>query len=590
MARKRPVKDRRLIAVAAVLFLGLLAVSARLFVLQGLEAGHYQQLARQQRDQSIKITPRRGTIFDREGEVLAISEDVTTVYATPYQVKDKPANAKRIAEALGLDAAEVQQKLETKSGFVYIARKVDNASADKVKKMKIEGIGFVAESKRFYPMGSLASQVLGMVDTDNAGQAGLEMYYQDVLGGKPGEMVLERDAAGVPIPGSEKHIVSSADGVDIRLTLDKDIQARLEESLAKAREQYAAKAATAIVMDPNSGDILAMATSPTFDPNDRTKVDPDATRNRAITDTYEPGSALKVITAVAALQEKVVNPDTVVFVPTQLQVADKVFKDAEPKPARQMTFTQIISESSNIGTIKISQQLGKDRLSQYLSRFGLGHHTGVDFPGEVGGIVPPPEKWTGTTAATISIGQGISVTPLQLACVMSAVANGGRKVCPHFLSAELTDSGAKDMGLGGLGDELLTKDTSERTTGILEQVVTPDGTGAQAAVRYYNVAGKTGTAEKPLPNVGYAGTYMATFVGFAPAENPRLVTLVVLDEPTPIWGGETSAPVFSEVMAFSLQHLKISPSWGQEAPGKATAPAPAQQPAANVDAKNRPKD
>lgn len=560
--RQREASDTRLKVVAAVLFLGLAVVAVKLVVIQGIEAGRYKRMAAEQRDTSISITPRRGTIFDREGEIMAISEDVTTVYATPYQVKNKKLVAEKVAGVLGEDPADVQNKLEQKSGFVYLARKLDGKLADSIRKMDIPGIGFVDESKRFYPLGSLGSQVLGMVDIDNKGQAGLELQYEDVLGGSAGEVLLERDAAGNPIPGSEKRRKEAVDGVDILLTLDRDIQADIEDKLASAVERYSAVAGTAIVMDCNTGDILAMATSPTFDPNKREHVTPEAMRNRAITDVYEPGSALKIVTASAALEQRVVDPQSVLNVPAQMQVADKVFREAEPKPSRQLTFSQVISQSSNVGTIEVALKLGNERLALYLDRMGFGHPTGVDFPGEVAGVVPAVSKWSGTSVATISIGQGISVTPIQLACAMGAIANGGRKICPHFMRSKITEKGVRDMGLGGLGEDVLTNATSKEMVGILEQVVSTGNTGAKAAVNYYRVAGKTGTAEKVRRGgSGYGGTYMATFAGFAPAEKPRLVCLVVLDEPSPIWGGETSAPVFKEIMAFSLQHLKVPPSW-----------------------------
>jgi len=559
---KRSSKDRRLTLVAVVLFLGLSMIAGKLVIVQGLQAGRYKKLAREQRDTLIKVPARRGTVFDREGEILAISEDVTTVYATPYQVKSRKRTAAKIAGVLGEDPADVEKKLKSRSGFVYLARKLDNRLADRIKKMDLEGIGFVQESKRLYPMGHLASQVIGVVDLDNTGRAGLELFYEKTLGGKTGEILLERDATGNPIPGSEKKSRHAVDGNDIRLTLDKDIQSCVEEAVERAVERHGARAGTAIVMDCNTGDILAMATSPSYDPNERDEIDPESMRNRAVTDVYEPGSALKVVTAVGALQEKVVTPDTSIFVPSQLPVADEIFKDATPTPDRQMTFSQIISKSSNVGTIEVGLKLGPRRLSEYIERVGLGHRTGIDFPGEVAGIVQPLASWSGTSVATISIGQGISITPLQLACTVSGIANGGRKVPPHFLGAKVSGKDFIDAGLGGLGEQVLSRDACMTLVGILEQVVSPGGTGMKAAVNYYRVGGKTGTAEKPVKDGGYGGTYMATFVGFAPVEHPRLVAMVVLDEPTPIWGGEVSAPVFKEIMDFSLSHLKIPPSWG----------------------------
>ncbi|MFH1149633.1 MAG: penicillin-binding protein 2 [Actinomycetota bacterium] len=565
--------DRRLSIATMVLFCCLGLVAGRLVWLQVIKADRYVKLAAEQRDTVIDVTPRRGTVTDREGEILAISEDVTTVYATPYLVKSKSSTAERIASVIGEDPASVLEKLKADSGFVYIARKLDHALAEKLKKMDLPGIGYLEESKRFYPVGPLSAQLIGMVDVDNKGQVGLELYYEDLLGGTKGEITLERDAAGNPIPGSEHLKQQSADGVDLQLTLDKDIQTCLMENLDAAVKRYHATAGTAIVMDCNTGDVLAMGSVPTFDPNTRNILDPASMRNRAVTDVYEPGSALKIVTAAGALEQGVVKPDTVIQVPSELQVADQRFKDAEEHPARSMTFSQVISQSSNIGTIQTALQLGPENMERYLERFGLGHLTGIDFPGEVAGIVTPTSEWTGTSAATIAIGQGISITPVQLACVAGTVANGGRKVCPHFLKAKIGDDGIKDVGLGGLGEEVLEEGTCDVLTPILEQVLGPEGTGTRAAVNYYRVAGKTGTAEKPRQGAaGYTGTYMATFVGFAPVDRPRLVCMVVLDEPSPIWGGHTAAPTFKPIMEFSLQHLKIAPSWAQQAPAAPQAP------------------
>lgn len=555
-------KDRRLSVVIGLLILGLIAVTGRLMSIQILKADYYKEKAIDQRERHITITPNRGTIFDREGEVLAISEDVTTIYATPYLVEDKMKTANKIAAVLGEDSVDILEKLEQESGFVYLARKIDNRIAEKIEKMEIEGIGFLEESKRYYPGGKVGSQVLGMVDMDNNGQAGLELYYDDLLGGEPGQVVLERDAVGNPIPGSETVIKRAEDGTDVQLTIDKDIQSTIQECLDKGVKEYNAKAATAIVMDCNNGDILAMATSPTFDPNDREDIDPDKTRNRAVTDIYEPGSVLKLVTASAALEEGVVTPETQLSVPSSIQVADQEFSEATPQPARQLSFTQVIGQSSNVGTIMTALELGGERHASYLKKFGLGKKTGIDYPGEVGGIIPDLSSYSGTSVATISIGQGISITPIQLACVAGTVGNGGRTIQPHILEAKVEDDGIDDMGLGGLGEQVLSEETCGQMTRIMEQVVAPDGTGSNAALSYYRVAGKTGTAAKPLEHrAGYSETYMASFVGFAPAENPRLVAVVIFDQPSPIWGGYTSAPVFKEIMGYSLQHMSIPPSW-----------------------------
>ncbi len=553
--------DKKIRILRILLCLGLVAILSRVFYLQVVASSHLKDVASQQRKASVDVIPKRGTIYDRDGEVLAISEDAFTVYATPYLVREPEKAARKISRILGVVSDDIEEKLKSDSGFVYIARKIDRYTGKKIEKLNIPGIGLMEESKRFYPMGKIGSQLIGLVDIDNRGQSGLELYYEDILGGRPGKIFFEKDAAGSPIPGTERQKVSRLDGSDIKLTIDRDIQAKLEESIASAMIRYKAKSASALVMDCNNGDIIAMGSVPTFDPNNRENLRPEWTRNRCVTDVFEPGSALKILTAAAALEEKIVEPGTPLYVPSRLTVADKVFTDAEIKPSRQLSFADVIAQSSNVGTIRVALQLGKDKLFEYIKKFGLGSRTGIDFPGEVEGIVLDKSKWSGTSVATISIGQGISITAAQLACLAAAIANGGRRVYPHILKARSSGKKMIDADIGGLGDQIISEQTSKKLTGIMVGVTSPKGTGQKAAINYYTTAGKTGTAAKPLPGgKGYSG-YVSTFVGFAPAENPKLVCVVFLDEPVPIWGGETAAPVFREIMEFSLQHLRIPPSW-----------------------------
>ncbi len=540
---------------------GLMAVLSKTFYLQVINSSHLRDVARKQREASVDVVPKRGTILDRDGEVLAISEDAVTVYATPYLVANPKKAAESISRILGADTDEIEEKLSADSGFVYIARKIDRVTGKKIERLRISGIGTIEESRRFYPMGKVGSQLIGLVDIDNKGQSGIELYYQDILGGRPGKIFFEKDAAGSPIPGTEKEKVSPVDGSDIQLTIDRDIQAKLEESIAKAVARYNAKSASSLVMDCTNGEIIAMGSFPTFDPNKRDNLRPEWTRNRCVTDIFEPGSVLKILTAAAALEEKIVEPQTPLFVPSKLAVADKFFTDAQVKPSRQLSFADVIAQSSNVGTIRVALQLGKDKLFEYIKKFGLGCRTGIDYPGEVEGIVLDKYKWSGTSVATISIGQGISITALQLACLGGAVANGGRSIYPHLLKAKISDNKMVDAGLGGLGDQIISEEASRKLIDIMVGVTSAKGTGQKAAVKYYSTAGKTGTAAKPLPGgKGYSG-YVSTFVGFAPAEKPKLVCAVFLDEPVPIWGGETAAPVFREIMEYSLQHLRIAPSW-----------------------------
>ncbi len=502
----------------------------------------------------------RGCLIDRDGQVLAISQEAYSIYATPYLVSDKQGAAAELSGILKKPRQEIEEKLRTKGGFVYIERKVTPDVADAVKGLGIEGIGLEDESKRSYPQGALASQVLGFVGTDNIGLAGLELQYESILAGQEGEAKIEMDPSGEPIPGVSKLTKPPVDGSDVELTIDSDIQFKLQEQLAKSLRDSGAQNATGLVMDCQTGEILAMGSYPDFDVNLYSTVKPEMTRNRAITDSFEPGSVLKILTSMAALNEGVITPRSIINVPLSLKIGQYEFKDDHPMNNADLTFTQVIAYSSNIGTIKTAQATGKDALSKYLQAAGLGSLTGVDFPGENPGVVPKPDKWNATTLPTVAIGQGITVSPLQLGVLTSIVANGGLKVTPHFLKEIDNPDGSKEEYQAPQEERVITEDSAAALRSILGEVVRI-GTGTRAAMSLYNCAGKTGTAMKVDPGGGYREAYVATFAGLAPSEDPRLVTVITLDEPTSIYyGGLAAAPCFSEVMEFALQHLQVTPS------------------------------
>jgi cell division protein FtsI (penicillin-binding protein 3) len=354
-------------------------------------------------------------------------------------------------------------------------------------------------------------------------------------------------------------IKKPVDGCDIQLSIDSEIQFKLQEQLKLFVEGSGAKGGTGLVMDCRTGEILAMATFPHFDVNAYPETDPALTRNRAVTDAFEPGSVLKVVTAMAALEEQVVTPGSVIHIPPSIQVGKYEFKDDHPMPRSDLTFTEVIAHSSNLGTIKTAMSLGKEAMVEYLRRCGLGTPTGVDFPGEAAGKVPDPEAWTATTLPTVAIGQGIAVTPLQLAVVMAAVANGGTMVRPHFLRCVIHPDGTREENRVEGEQRVISENTAASLRHILGEVVRV-GTGTRASMSLYNCGGKTGTAMKPDPRGGYREAYIASFAGFAPAEDPRLVAVITLDEPAQVYGGLAAAPCFSRVMEFSLQHLVITPS------------------------------
>jgi cell division protein FtsI/penicillin-binding protein 2 len=540
--------------------LSFAAVGARLFVLQIIEAPAYAKLAADQRERVITFPARRGTIFDRAGDPLAISVDLQTIFADPSLVDDIPTEAAKLAPVLGMD---MQGAVRALSGtipgdrFEYIERQVGPKLADKVKALHLAGVYMEPESRRYYPAGHLASHVLGFVDIDGKGLEGVEAQYESILQGEPGRRVFQQDPQGNEFPGATYE--RPKPGRSLFLTLDKQLQYFTELTLSQAVGQYHADAGTAIVMKPGTGEILALANVPTFDPNHAGDADSDARRNRALTDVYEPGSAFKVVTVSGALQDHVVRPETKFQVPDTFAYSDRVFHDAESHAPEELTVAQIIQQSSNVGTIQIGLRLGADRIDHYVHRFGFGARTGLDFPGESSGIVIPRRDWTGSTIATIPIGQGIAVTPMQMAAAYSAIANRGQWVEPKLLYASMGSNGKVEESAPAAHRRVVSPKTAREVTKILEGV-TEHGTGIEAQIPGYMVAGKTGTAQKALPGGGYGDDYVASFGGYAPATNPAVVVMVVLDDPSPIWGGSTAAPTFKTIMEFALRHLGVPPT------------------------------
>lgn len=544
---------------ALVLFLAFSGVAYRLVDLQLVKADRLSALAEEQRYRLADLDPTRGCILDRDGEVLAISKEAYSIYATPYLVEDPEMAATELSLVLQKPRQELEEKLKSDGGFVYLERKVSPETAEEIEALGIAGIGLEKESKRYYPQGSLASHVLGYVGTDNVGLSGIELQYDEALAGKEGEAAVELDPMGDPIPGVTKMIERPVDGSDIRLTIDSQVQFKLQEELARSVQESGAKNGSGLVMDCHTGEILAMSSWPDYDANLFPSVPAETARTRPVTDAFEPGSVLKVVTAMAALQERTVAPATVINVPRTIKIGEYEFKDDHPMPREDLTFAEIIAYSSNLGTIKTAQALGKEKLASYLEACGLGKPTGIDFPGEAAGIVPDPENWTQTSLPTIAIGQGITVTPLQLACVAAIIANGGTRVTPHLLLREIARDGESVEYEIPEGERVISVNTAASLRCVLGEVVRM-GTGTRAAMTLYNCAGKTGTAMKPDPAGGYREAYIATFVGMAPMEDPRLVAVITLDEPGTVYGGLAAAPVFARVMEFTLQNLEVTPS------------------------------
>lgn len=557
--KERPARAGRFSSLLALLFVGLAVVAGRLVYIQTIAGPAYARAAAEQRTRDIVLSPERGFILDREGEVLAESMDARTVYAVPDSIEDKEAAANAIATALGGDPAQYLEKLSRDTNFVYLARKVDVSRADSLKDLGIKGLGFLEDSRRVYPSNELACQVLGFVGVDDEGLSGLEMFYNDTLAGTPGRLVGERDTQGRPIPGGVTFEEEAVDGQDIVLTIDKDIQYQAQVALAEAVQNWQAVAGSIVVMDPRNGEILAMASVPQFNPNDFGQYDAASFRNRPIVDTYEPGSTIKSLTASAVIEKSLYDPTSMFELPPTIKVGGRTIHEAHDRATVNWSLTQIVTNSSNVGSVMLGMALGEEGLYESFSAFGLTEKTGVDYPGEAQGWLPSPDQWSASSIGTIPFGQGVSMTQLQLARALAAIANGGNLVTPHFLS-DMPDSPSTELSWPTR--QAISPETAAAMRVVLTDVVN-EGTGAAAAVEGYQVAGKTGTAQKARTDgqPGYAaGKYVASFSGFLPAENPSVLIIVNIDEPArAIYGGTVAAPTFSRVARYCVEHLKIPP-------------------------------
>nr|MBA2461136.1 penicillin-binding protein 2 [Actinomycetota bacterium] len=503
------------------------------------------------------IPAGRGTIYDRTGEPLAIGQQATTVFADPRQVKDPRAVAVAAAKILRVDPNELYPQLADRSRrFVYVKRKADPEQAAALQQENLTGLGFYSEERRTYPQRSVAAHVLGFAGVDNDGLDGLEKGLDPELKGKPGSQTIVRDPVGTTI--DVVAVKPERQGDDVFLTIDRRMQAKAEEVLRETVNRWGAKSAHAIVLEPQTGRVLAMAVAPSFDANNFGNIPAERRKNRAVTDVYEPGSTFKVVTVAGALSEKIVTPTTKFTLPSSIRVSDRIINEHEPRPTRRMSVAQILSQSSNVGTITLAQKLAKTQVgvSGWIERFGLGKPTGVDFPGESSGIVVPPERWSGSTIGNVPIGQGIGVTGLQMAAAYGAIANRGVLRRPHLVERV----GGKRRAHGA-GRRIVSKTVAAQVMTMLRDVVSAEGgTGALAAIPGYTVAGKTGTAAKPERGGYSTSRYVASFVGVVPAKKPRLVVLVSVDEPKGvIWGGVVAAPAFAEIASFGLQYLEIAP-------------------------------
>jgi cell division protein FtsI (penicillin-binding protein 3) len=544
--------------------LGFVLLAARVVVIQGVAADRYVNVGESQRVRTVNLPAARGAIFDRNGHDLALTVRQWTITADPRSVLDPLATAQALAPVLKEPAGELQERLTREASFVYLARKVDDEVARKVKELDKPGISVIDEPERFLPAGDLALPLIGRVGLDNEGLSGLESQFEKRLAGKPGKMILEQDPDGRAIPGGVRQSRPSVRGDDLVLTIDRSVQYEAERALAGEIVTAKAKGGMAIVMETRTGEVLAMANLVA----DAKGTPRPADRNMALTNVYEPGSVNKMITISGALEEGVVRPQDEMAVPGTIKVADHVFKEHDPHPVERWSITEVMANSSNVGSIMIGQKMGKDRLDHYLRAYGFGEKTGLSFPGESSGILLDPDKWSGTSIGTVPIGQGVAVTAMQMLSAYNTVANGGEYVAPKLLKAVVGTDGRAHPTPPSDRHRVISARTAQQVTAMLAEVVRV-GTGKLAAIDGYTVAGKTGTARKPLEGArGYQeGAYVSSFAGFVPADRPELSAIVILDEPTPIFGGIVAAPVFAAVQRYGLRHLRIPPPPPAAPPG-----------------------
>jgi cell division protein FtsI (penicillin-binding protein 3) len=555
--------DPRYRSLSLLVALGLLfgLVVVRLGYVQTVGAHKYVAYGEEQRIEPIALPAARGTIFDRNGQDLALSTPAKSVGVDPSVVSDRAVAARRLAGVLKLDQKDVAAKLASDGHFVYLARQVEDDVAERVAALDIPGVLVFDESARLLPAGDMARSLIGSVDLDNVGVSGLEQRYDDQLAGDAGEYMVERDLEGRTIPGGRNLIDPAEPGDDLQLTIDRSLQYATENILAEQVRTVGAGAGWAAVMDPRSGEVLALANVET-DP--KTHALGNTGNNLAVTSMYEPGSVNKVITMSAALEEGLVTPDEVLQVPDSLKVADHVYGDSHSLPP-QLTASQILAQSSNIGTIEIAQRLGMERVDEYLRRFGFGQRTALALPHEAAGLLVDPDNWSGTSIGSIPIGQGISVTAMQMLLAYNTIANDGVYVPPTLLRATFDAEGQRHEVAPGEGRRVASPTTAAQVREMLAQAVAT-GTGEAAAIDGYEAAGKTGTARKPQPGGGYRDAqgkyhYVATFAGFIPAYDPQVSIIVVIDEPTTSpYASHVAAPAFARIGREALRTMRIAPT------------------------------
>lgn len=535
---------------------------SRLFYLQIAKSIYLSKIAKSQHNVMVELEARRGTIYDRNMYKLAFNINVESVFAVPRDIdnKEKPRIASALASVLKEDQKFILGRLKKNKGFVWIKRKVPSEESDRVKALDLKGIELIKESKRVYPNGYLAAHIIGFAGLDNMGLEGIELFQDKYLSGKPGFRLTNRDAKRRFLSARDEKFLEPINGFNLILNIDETIQNIAEQSLDDAFKKYNAKGAVIIVMDPNNGEVLAFANRPAFDPNRFFDSDIDSHRNRAITDTFEPGSVFKIVTASCALEKGIVDFQDKIFCENgKYFIAGHILHDHQSHG--MLTFREVIEKSSNIGTVKVAQRLKKDDLYGFVRAFGFGQPTGIDLLGEVNGTTYPPSRWSKATISALPMGQEVTVTAMQLVCAISVIANGGNLVKPWLLREIRDERGETIISFEpAVVRRVMSKETAQKMKELLKGVV-EKGTGTLARLESYTAGGKTGTAQKIEPTGVYSHSkFVGSFIGFAPAGNPRIAIAVCLDEPRPVYyGGVVSAPVFKKVAEDTLRYLGVAP-------------------------------
>ncbi len=581
----------RIILLLCIFSCLFLVVFGRAYQLQVLRSEWLAAMAARQSERIVQLVPKRGILYDRKKEEMAISVEVDSAFAQPGKVQDLREVARKIGPILGKKPAALLGKLKGEEPFVWLQRGITPEQRTTIEKYEFKGVDFLKETKRFYPQGELGVHVIGFAGVDAKGLEGVELGYDEFIRGEPGYMIISRDALGRSITPQPVPYRQSLDGCDVILTIERNIQYLVEKELKRAVQASSAKSGMAVVLNPKTGEILALALQPTFDPNHASKAPPEVRRNRVIADIFEPGSTFKVFSLAAALEEKVVAPKEMFFCENgSYLVGGKTIHDSQKHG--WLSLSDILKFSSNIGSSKIGRKLGKNRLHRHLKNFGFGNETGVDLPGEVAGFLAAPRTWSEVGLANISFGQGVSVTALQLTAALAALANDGVLMKPYVVKAVLEPNGnvLKEIHPRSLR-RVVSPETASRVGRILKRVMDEGGTGQAARLSGYEAAGKTGTAQKALANGrGYSDKRVASFFGFAPADNPQVVILVVIDEPqSNSFGGVVAAPAFKAIAEQVLPSMGVYPKGvtylAKAGPGRwagreeNSLPAPAAQPA-----------